>query len=77
MLLHLLNIHLATIQTIEADCRYDRTSDDGLREVITKWKCRTYKKEQTWQKLLDVSKEIDDDTLESYLVEHNLSSEIF
>ena len=77
MLLHLFNIHSATTQAIEADCRYDRTSDDGLREVIIKWKSRTYKKEQTWQKLLDVSKEIDDHTLESYLVEHNLSGEIF
>ena len=77
MLLHLLNIHSATIQAIEADCSYNRTSGYGLREVIAKWKCHTCKKEQTWQKLLDVSKEIDDDTLESYLVKHNLSSEIF
>ena len=72
----IVKIHSATIATIESDCRYDRTGDDGLREVITKWKSRTYKKEQTWQRLLDVSKEIDDDTLQTYLTEHNLSCKI-
>ena len=65
------------VKTIEKDCNYNSTSDDALKEVVTRWCTRTTKAKRTWKTLSDAVLEEDDYSLQQYIKENQLSCKFY
>ena len=64
------------IGAIESDCYHDSTTENAFREVVVKWRDLTPRAKRTWQTLCVAAKKHGDESLEKYLQENGLQSEV-
>ena len=65
------------IANIEAECFHDSASENALRDALVKWRQSTVQANRTWQTLCAAARKCKDKSLESYITEKGLQSEIY